>query len=172
VHQTSTVKAQYLTFRVAEDDYAVEVLQVHEIIEYSDTVTRVPNAPPAVRGVLNLRGRVVPVVDLAVKFGLDATTPTRRTCVIIVEVRTGDELLVLGLLTDAVDQVIDLARDEIQPPPAFGARVRVEFLDGLGIVADRFVMLLNLQQLLAIEELTAILPERSPLAALEPGSPA
>jgi len=167
--QAAATLTQYLTFRVAEDDYAVGVLQVHEIIEYSDTITRVPNAPPAVRGVLNLRGRVVPVIDLALKFGLGATIPSRRTCVIIVELRTGNDLLVMGLLADAVDQVIDLTPADIQAPPAFGARVRIEFLDGLGAVADRFVMLLNLEHLLALDEVTALLPERLPIAALDPG---
>lgn len=160
---------QYLSFQVAGDDYAIGVLQIHEIIEFADAITRVPHAPPSVRGVLNLRGRVVPVVDLAVRFGLPATVPTRRTCVIIVDVPAADETVVLGLLADAVDQVIDLTTDTIQPPPTFGTRVRTEFLLGLGSVGDRFVMLLDLPRLLAEEELRSLLPESPSLAALHPG---
>ncbi len=171
MEQTVDAARQYLSFQVAGDDYAIGVLQIHEIIEYADVITRVPQAPPSVRGVLNLRGRVVPVVDLAIRFGLPATVPSRRTCVIIVDVESSGESMMLGLLADAVDQVIDLATDQVLPPPTFGTRVRIEFLLGLGSVGDRFVMLLDLPRLLAEEELRGLLPGRTDLAALQPGTP-
>lgn len=143
--------AQYLTFQVADAEYGVGILKVREIIEY-DTVTRVPHAPPAVRGVLNLRGAVVPVVDLAVKFGLPASVTTKRSCVIVVECILDGEQTVMGVLADAVSQVIDLAPSDIEPAPAFGARVRVEFLQGMGKLGGRFVLLLDLDRLLSAAE--------------------
>jgi purine-binding chemotaxis protein CheW len=143
--------AQYLTFQVADAEYGVGILKVREIIEY-DTVTRVPHAPVAVRGVLNLRGAVVPVVDLAVKFGLPASTVTKRSCVIVVECLLDGEHTVMGVLADAVSQVIDLAPTDIEPAPAFGARVRVEFLQGMGKLGGRFVLLLDLDRLLSTAE--------------------
>ena len=146
--------AQYLTFQVADAEYGVGILKVREIIEY-DTVTRVPHAPPAVRGVLNLRGAVVPVVDLAVKFGLPASTVTKRSCVIVVECLLDGEETVMGVLADAVSQVIDLAPADIEPAPAFGARVRVEFLQGMGKLGGRFVLLLDLDRLLSAQEAAA-----------------
>lgn len=139
---------QYLSFQLAGEEFAFGILRVREILEY-DTLTRVPNAPPAVRGVINLRGAVVPVVDLATLFGLPATAVTRRSCVIIVEVRVDGQDLVTGILADAVNQVIELAPDSIEPPPAFGSRVRVEYLIGMGKVDSRkFVLILDIDRLL------------------------
>src|SRR6266571_393885 len=112
---------QYLSFQLAGEEFAFGILRVKEILEY-DTLTRVPNAPPAVRGVINLRGAVVPVLDLAHLFGLPATAVTKRSCVIIVEVRVDEQELVMGILADAVNQVIELAPDTIEPAPAFGSR--------------------------------------------------
>jgi len=146
--------AQYLTFRVADAEYGVGILQVREIIEY-DTITRVPLAPPAVRGVLNLRGSVVPVVDLAVKFGLPESTITKRSCVVVVECVLDGELTVMGVLCDAVSQVVDLTADDIEPPPAFGSRVRIEFLRGMGKLGEGFVLLLDLDRLLSTAEAAA-----------------
>jgi len=143
--------AQYLTFQVADAEYGVGILQVREIIEY-DTITRVPHAPVAVRGVINLRGSVVPVVDLAVKFGLPESRITKRSCVIVVECVLDGELTVMGVLSDAVSQVIDLAMTDIEPAPAFGSRVRIEFLRGMGKVGGKFVLLLDLDRLLTTAE--------------------
>jgi purine-binding chemotaxis protein CheW len=139
---------QYLSFQLAGEEFAFGILRVKEILEY-DTITRVPNAPPAVRGVINLRGAVVPVVDLATLFALPATAVTKRSCVIIVEVRVDGQELVMGILADAVNQVIELAPDTIEPPPAFGSRVRVEYLVGMGKVdARKFVLILDIDRLL------------------------
>ncbi len=150
----ATERTQFLTFLLGEELYAISVLRVREIIEY-DTVTRVPNMPPSIRGVINLRGAVVPVVDLAVRFGLGSGQVTKRTCVIIAEVEAGGDRLVMGLMADAVSQVIDLPPADIEPPPAFGTRVRVDFLKGLGKIGKRFVLILDLDRALSSTELAS-----------------
>src|SRR5882724_12144984 len=131
--QTSAVAKslnQYLTFFLAGEEYAISILQVTDIIECG-VVTRVPGTPQSIRGVHNLRGTVVPVIDLPVKFGLPATEITRRTCVVIVEIRVDDEALVMGVMADSVHQVVDLGPDQIQPAPTFGPRVRVDCIQGM-----------------------------------------
>lgn len=144
----STEQTQFLTFQLAEESYAVSILRVREIIEY-DFVTRVPNMPASIRGVINLRGAVVPVVDLATRFGLRESKVTKRTCVIIAEVEVGGDRLVMGLMADAVSQVIDLPPADIEPPPAFGVSVRVDFLKGLGKIGKKFVLILDLDRALS-----------------------
>jgi purine-binding chemotaxis protein CheW len=152
VSETSAAGAgQYLTFELAGEEYALEILQVREILRYEE-ITRVPTAPASVRGVLNLRGKVVPVVDLAVRFGLAATETTRKTCIVIVEVAQEGEALVMGILADAVSQVVDLQPGEIEPPPVFGTRVRIEYLRGLARAGSRFALLLDLERLLGTED--------------------
>ena len=139
---------QYLSFQLAGEEFAFGILRVKEILEY-DTLTRVPNAPPAVRGVINLRGAVVPVLDLAHLFAVPATAVTKRSCVIIVEVRVDEQQLVMGILADAVNQVIELAPGAIEPPLAFGSRVRVDYLVGMGKMDSRkFVLILDIDRLL------------------------
>ena len=149
---TASVQAQYLGFFVAEEEYAIGILRVREILEF-DTVTRVPTTPPSIRGVINLRGRVVPVVDLAVKLGLPESPITKRTCVVVVEVDLEGERTVMGVLADAVSQVLDLPASEIEPPPAFGPRVRVDCLLGMGRAGKKFVLLLDIDKLLSTDEL-------------------
>ena len=143
--------AQYLSFQVAGESYAVGVLQAREIIEYT-TVTRVPHAPAAVRGVINLRGSVVPVVDLAVKFGLPQSEIGRRTCVVIVECTIEGESMVMGVMADAVNHVLDLGPADIEPAPSFGTRVRAEYLKGMGKLEQGFVLLLDMDKLLSGQE--------------------
>jgi purine-binding chemotaxis protein CheW len=155
-------RMQYLTFQLAGEEYALGILRVREIIQWQE-VTRVPTAPAAIRGVLNLRGSVVPVVDLGVKFGLGATEPTRRTCIVIVEVERDGGQTVMGIVADAVSQVMDLGDDDIEPPPSFGTRMRVEFLEGMARMGDRFALVLNVDRLLSTAELLST--ER--LAAVE-----
>jgi len=162
---------QYLSFQVAGEEFAFGILRVKEILEY-DTLTRVPNAPPAVRGVINLRGAVVPVLDLAHLFGLPATAVTKRSCVIIVEVRVDEQELVMGILADAVNQVIELAPDTIEPAPAFGSRVRVEYLVGMGKLDSRkFVLILDIDRLLGdVGAATAAVALPTPQAKTEESS--
>ena len=151
----ATEQTQFLTFQLADESYAAGILRVKEIIEY-ESVTRVPNMPPSFRGVINLRGAVVPVVDLAMRFGLGASTVTKRSCVIILEVEmSGGERLVMGVLADAVSQVIDLPLADIEPPPAFGTRVHADYLKGLGKIGKKFVLILDMDRVLSSEEVRA-----------------
>jgi purine-binding chemotaxis protein CheW len=145
---------QYLTFFLAGEEYAITILQVTDIIECGD-VTRVPGTPPWIRGVHNLRGTVVPVIDLAVKFGLPPTEITRRSCVVIVQVRMDDELLTMGVMADSVHQVVELGADDIQAPPAFGPRVRVDCVLGMAASQGKFVVLLDIDRILATDEIVA-----------------
>jgi purine-binding chemotaxis protein CheW len=142
---------QYLTFFLAGEEYAITILQVTDIIECG-VVTRVPGTPPWIRGVHNLRGTVVPVIDLAIKFGLPATEITRRTCVVIVEIRVDDEALIMGVMADSVHQVIELGADQIQAAPAFGPRVRVDCVLGMASSNGKFIVLLDIDRILASDE--------------------
>ena len=152
--QIAVEQTQYLTFSLAGEEYAIGILRVREILEY-DTVTTVPQTPPSIRGVINLRGSVVPVVDLAVKFGLPATPLTKRTCIVIVEVDLAGQRTVMGLLADAVSQVMDLTAGDIEPPPPFGTAVKVDYLQGMGKVGKKFVLILNVDHVLSAPELLA-----------------
>jgi len=144
---------QYLTFFLAGEEYAISILQVTDIIECG-VVTRVPGTPPWIRGVHNLRGTVVPVIDLAIKFGLPPTEVTRRTCVVIVEMRVDDEAVVMGVMADSVHQVADFTAEQIQPPPSFGPRVRAGYLLGMASTSDsRFVQLLDIDRIFTSDEI-------------------
>ncbi len=146
---------QYLTFVVGDEEYGVGILQAKEIIEY-DTVTTVPNAPAYIRGVINLRGSVVPVVDLAVKFGRAPGVVTRRSCIIVVDVRHSSGTTVMGIFADRVTQVAELAADAIEPAPDFGTGVSADFLRGLGRSGNRFLLLLDTDRLLADAEISDV----------------
>lgn len=143
---------EYLTFFLADEEYATAILQVKEVIEYA-AVTRVPAMPGCIRGVINLRGNVVPVVDLAVKFGNQETAVTSRTCIVILELELDSERTVMGLIADAVGQVTEFAAEEIAPPPAFGTKVKAEHLLGMGSNGKKFVLILNIERLLSKAEL-------------------
>jgi purine-binding chemotaxis protein CheW len=145
-------QSQFLTFYLAGEEYGIGILRVKEILEY-DTVTPVPQTPPAIRGVINLRGSVVPVVDLAAKFGLPPSPLAKRTCIVIVEVNLAGRETVMGLLVDAVSQVMDLTAGDIEPPPAFGTAVKVDYLQAMGKVGKKFVLLLDVDKVLAAPEL-------------------
>ncbi len=169
--QDATEQQQYLTFYLGGEEYALGVLRVKEILEYN-TLTTVPQTPPWIRGVINLRGHVVPVVDLAVQFGLPPTPITKRTCIIIAEVALAGQPTVMGVLVDAVSQVMDLAPGDIAPPPAFGTAVRVDCLQGLGKVGTKFVLILDMDQVLAAPALLAVGAAASgPDAAAPPAEP-
>jgi purine-binding chemotaxis protein CheW len=144
--------AQYLTFHVAGAEYALPILQVKEILPYQ-AATPVPLTPSHVRGVINLRGSVVPVVDLAVKFGFSEIAVSKRTCVVIADVEVGEEQMVMGLVVDAVDAVIDLSAAEIEAPPSFGTGVCSDFLIGMGKVGDNLVSILDVDRVLGGDEL-------------------
>ncbi|ULA66070.1 MAG: Positive regulator of CheA protein activity (CheW) [Nitrospira sp.] len=143
---------QYLTFLMAKETFAIGILRVKEIIEFG-ALTAVPMMPPCVRGVINLRGRVVPVVDLAVRFGRAETEPGRRTCIVIVEVADEGDHRDIGIIVDAVNQVIEILPSEIEPAPAFGANLRGEFIQGMGKVEGRFVIILEIARVLSVDEM-------------------
>ena len=142
---------QFLSFSVAGSDYGLPILKVREILSYEGS-TPVPGTPPSIRGVVNVRGSVVPVVDLALKFGRAATDATKRTCVLVVDAVSGGESLTVGLLAGAVNEVVELAASDVEPPPAFGAGVKVDYLLGLGKTAAGFVLLLDLDRVLSDSE--------------------
>ena len=131
---------QYLTFLLANEEYAIGILKVKEIIEY-DTVTTVPKTPKWVRGVINLRGAVVPVVDLAIKFGLELKPVTKTTCIVIVETQFESQNTTIGILVDAVSQVMELAAEDLQPVPEFGTRVKVDYLLGMAQLGSEHALL-------------------------------
>ena len=144
---------QYLTFFVAGEEYAAGILRVREILQYQP-VTRIPAAPPWIRGVMNLRGSVVPVVDLALKLGLAETAVTKWTCVLIVEAELEGQRAAIGMMADAVSEVIDLRPEDVEPPPPFGTRVRIDSLLGMGkIPGKKLVLLLDLDRVLSAAEL-------------------
>ena len=145
---------QYLTFFLAGEEYAISILQVTDIIECG-AVTRVPGTPPWIRGVHNLRGTVVPVIDLAIKFGLPTTEITRRTCIVIVELRADEETLIMGVMADSVHQVVDFTAEQIQPPPAFGPRMHVDCLLGMASSNGKFVLLLDIDRVFSSDEIVA-----------------
>lgn len=145
------MSAQYLTFFVGAEEYAIGILHVREILEFSGA-TRVPGTPPSVLGVINLRGRVVPVIDLARKFGSTASAITSRSCVVLVDVEVESENLVVGLLADSVHEVVEIPAENIEPPPSFGTRVNIDFLESLGRNGDRFVLILAIDRLLTATE--------------------
>ncbi len=145
---------QYLTFHLAGEEYAVGILKVKEIIEYG-TLTVVPQTPTSVRGVINLRGNVVPVVDLAIKFAMAQSPITNRTCIVIVEVALDGEQAVMGVIADSVSQVIDLPASEILPPPAFGTRIKADFLHGMAKADKKFFLILAIDKVLGAEDLSS-----------------
>jgi len=143
---------QYLTFMIAGEEYAISLLKVKEIIEY-DTVTPVPKTPEWVRGVINLRGSVVPVIDLAVKFRLPASVAGRLTCIVITEVECAGEATIMGVMADSVRQVIDLKPEDVEHPPTFGTRVKVDYLNGMARSGKKFCLILNTEKVLSTDEL-------------------
>lgn len=152
----NTDPQQYLTFMLGGDIFAIGILSIKEIIEYQD-LTVVPMVPPAVRGVINLRGAVVPVMDLQVRFGRAPSPVSKRTCIVIVEIdnEAEGERQVLGVIVDAVNEVLEIGAADIEPPPTFGTGVRSDFISGVGKVKGRFVLLLAVGQALSIDALAA-----------------
>jgi len=151
--QVVTEQKQYLTFMLGGEMFSIGILAIKEIIEY-DGLTEVPMMPACIRGVINLRGAVVPVMDLSARFNKPSTEVTKRTCIVIVEVANEDQdSQVMGVVVDAVNAVLEIPSTEIEPPPAFGARIRTDFIEGLAKVNGKFVILLDVNQVLSIEDL-------------------
>jgi purine-binding chemotaxis protein CheW len=150
----AALPSQFLTFMLGEDQYAVGILHIKEIIEYGSLAT-VPMMPDCVRGVINLRGAVVPVMDLSARFGRGPSVIGKRSCIVIVEVGNGDGECkqVLGMLVDAVNAVVEIAAGDIEPAPSFGTRIRPDFIAGIGKFNGKFVILLDIGHVLSNEEI-------------------
>lgn len=143
---------QFLTFRLGAERFAISIQAIREIIEFPG-LTAIPLTPPFLAGVINLRGAVVPVIDLSVRFGRAKTEVGRRTCIVIAEVAVDSELQPLGVIVDAVDEVVDVDAAQIEMRPNFGAGIRADFVSGMLRQANSFVVALNLDKVLSAEEL-------------------
>lgn len=157
--QESSVGARlagkYLTFRLGDEEYGLEILKVQEIIQLQ-SITRIPRSPSCVRGVINLRGKVIPVVDLRAKFGLGAAEDTERTCIIVVQIHSGESLLVIGILIDEVREVLDIRAESIEEAPDFGSSVDTEFILGMGKVNGAVKILLDIDKVLTSDDLKSL----------------
>jgi purine-binding chemotaxis protein CheW len=149
------IPQQYLTFLLGGEMFAVAILNVKEIIEFG-SLTTIPMMPSFIRGVINLRGAVVPVIDLSCRFGNASSKVARRTCIVIIEMQEGDQKYDIGVMVDAVSEVLEIAPAEIEPPPAFGARIRADFINGMGKINGKFVIILNVGKVLSIEEISLL----------------
>ncbi len=152
---TVEAPAQFLTFALGADLFAMDIRTVREIIQMS-AMTRVPLMPSFVRGVINLRGAVVPVIDLHARFGRAAAALGKKTCIVIFNATRDGERVELGLLVDAVNEVIDIAAEQIEPPPNFGAGVRRDFIRGMGKVGTSFVVILEPERVFDVDEMAEL----------------
>lgn len=146
-------EGKYLTFALAHEEYGLEILKVREIIGYME-ITAIPQTPHHVKGVINLRGQVIPVVDLRAKFAMDPTDVTEETCIIVVEITQRDRNFQTGIVVDHVQEVLDIAGDDIEDAPQFDSSVNTDFILGMGKVADTVKILLDINKVLADDNLS------------------
>lgn len=152
---TITETALYLTFRLEDELFALDVSQVREVLDM-DTITKVPKSLAFMRGVINVRGNVVPVIDLRLKFDMSQTEKTVDTRIVVMELKLDGETTVLGCLADSVHEVIELEPGQIEPPPQIGSRWRTEFIKGVGTHNDQFILILDINRVFSAEELTSL----------------
>jgi purine-binding chemotaxis protein CheW len=152
---------QYLTFMLGGETYAISILRIKEIIQYG-SLTAVPRMPDFIRGVINLRGAVVPVIDLSARFGKQPTAVGRRNCIIIIEVEIGEEAHNIGVMVDAVNAVLEIPDSDIEPAPTFGTQIRTDFIAGMGKVNGKFVIILNIQHVLSMDDMSTLVMAGSP----------
>ena len=156
LHATANQKdTKYLSFLLGDDVFGIDISAIREIIEYNN-VCKVPLAPEHIRGIINLRGNVVPVIDLANRLKSEAYTVSKRTCFVILEVNCDEENINIGIVVDAVNEVLDIAKSDIKPTPSFGVTVKPEFIEGMGRVDSGFIILLDLSRVLDINELAEL----------------
>jgi purine-binding chemotaxis protein CheW len=146
---------QYLTFKLEHEVFALDVATVREVLDFT-TVTKIPRTPEFMRGVINLRGSVVPVVDLRLAFGMTATEKTVNTCIVVVEVCLEGETTIMGALADSVEEVIDLEPDQIQPPPKLGTSIKTDFIRGMGKRDTQFLMILDIDRVFSADQLAGL----------------
>ena len=151
----TTSSEQYVTFSLGEELFGVEVARTREILSLTP-VTKVPQTPGYLLGVINLRGQVVPVVDMRLKLGMPAAEETEDTCIIVIEVQVDGEAIVVGALADAVREVLEIRDDQIEPPPRLGTKLNTEFINGMGKVDEQFMILLNIDRVFNSEELALV----------------
>jgi len=147
-----TTTMQYLTFKLGEENFAIDVIKAQEILDFV-TPTRVPQTPPFMLGVINLRGSVVPVIDLRRKFGIPEGERTRDTCIIVMEIEVDGERTVVGALVDSVQEVLDLDTEDLEPPPRIGTRLKTEFIKSMGNLNGNFLIVLNIDRIFSTDEL-------------------
>ncbi|NWF91502.1 MAG: purine-binding chemotaxis protein CheW [Syntrophaceae bacterium] len=160
---------KFLTFLMANEKYGLEILKVREIIGMMD-VTSVPTTPAFVRGVINLRGKVIPVIDLRLKFGMEAKENTERTCIIVVHLAHLDQEMTMGIIVDEVSDVLDISQDQIEPPPSFGANIRTDFILGMGKVEQKVITMLDIDRVLTEQEISLV-ESSAEKAGSEPDKP-
>ena len=156
IGEVGNPEEKFLTFKVGDEIFGVEIDNINEIIEYSE-MTRVPLTPPYIRGVSNLRGNVVPIIDLVVRLGKEPSAVTKRTCIIIVEMEDDGEQIDIGFVVDEVDEVLDIHASNIEPAPQFGTDIPSEYINGMGKVNGEFVILLSLNDILSIKDLSDLI---------------
>jgi purine-binding chemotaxis protein CheW len=162
--ETITETTQYLTFKLEDELFALDIGKVREVLDFT-TITKVPQTPDYMRGVINLRGSVVPVVDLRLKFGMVMAEKTVNTCVIIVEVELEGEKVVMGAMADAVQEVLDLEPDQIEPPPRIGTKLNTDFIKGMGKHAEQFIIILDIDKVFTVGELELVREPDGAMAA-------
>jgi purine-binding chemotaxis protein CheW len=151
---------QYLTFKLGNEVFATDVAKVREVLDLTN-ITAIPRTPEFMAGVINLRGSVVPVVDLRLCFEMSKTESTRNTCIVVVEVMLENESTVIGALADSVEEVIDLEPEQIQPAPRIGTQIRTDFIKGMGKREMQFIMILDIDRVFSAEELTTLSTQES-----------
>jgi purine-binding chemotaxis protein CheW len=144
--------SQFLTFALAEDIFAIDVVMAKEVLDYAE-VTRVPQTPDYMLGVINLRGAVVPVIDMRRKFGMVDIERTRDSCIIVVEIELDGEIITIGALADSVQEVMNMNESQIEPPPRIGTKLNTEFIYGMGNLSDKFVIILDINKVFTADEL-------------------
>lgn len=143
---------QYLTYKLADEIFALDIAKVREVLDFT-SITKVPQTPPYMCGVINLRGSVVPVIDMRLKFGMEKTDQTVNTCIIITEVQLEEETTVLGALADSVQEVLNLGAGQIEPPPKIGTGLNTDFIKGMGKQEDQFIIILDIDKVFSVNEL-------------------
>lgn len=147
--------SQFLTFNLENETFAIDIIKVREVLEYS-SVTKVPQTPEMMIGVINLRGSVVPVIDLRLKFDMGEAEKTVNTCIIIIEIEIEGESTMIGTMVDSVQEVIDLDSEHVEPPPRIGAQLKTDFIKGMGKYNEAFIIILNIEQIFTFDELNVV----------------
>lgn len=154
-HSAPQESTQYLTFLQGDEMFAIGILGIKEIMEYGH-LTTVPLMPAFISGVINIRGAVVPVIDLSARFGREPSATTLRSCIVIIETENNDEKIDIGIVVDSVSEVLEILPENIEPAPRFGTHIRADFISGMGKVNDKFVIILDISRVLSVDEMSSL----------------